>query len=252
MTIDHEQWRYFLKDHVRSTIDFSQTEQNRGLPPPPFQKETTKGQQKVMLPPVKDIISEYPVTICKAIQDRKSLRNYSNEPLTLQELSLLLWATQGYRATIGPYTTLRTVPSAGSRHSFETYLYIRNVEELEEGIYRYLPLSHELVIEELRDGIAQDAAHACRNQLFVATSSLVFFWSTVPKRTEWRYGDASAKVIAIDAGHVCQNLYLACEAIGAGTCAIAAYDQDAADSFLNLDGEEEFVVYIAPVGKRPG
>ena len=66
---------------------------------------------------------------------------------------------------------------------------------------------------------------------------------------EWRYGAAAHKVIALDAGHVCQNLYLACEAIGAGTCAVAAYDQEAIDRLLRLDGEEEFVVYLAPVGK---
>jgi len=66
---------------------------------------------------------------------------------------------------------------------------------------------------------------------------------------EWRYGLAAHKVIALDAGHVCQNLYLACEAIGTGTCAIAAYDQEELDEFLGLDGENEFAIYLAPVGK---
>jgi SagB-type dehydrogenase family enzyme len=66
---------------------------------------------------------------------------------------------------------------------------------------------------------------------------------------EWRYGLAAHKVIAIDAGHVCQNLYLSCEAIGAGTCAIAAYDQEAMDRLLRIDGKDEFTIYIAPVGK---
>jgi SagB-type dehydrogenase family enzyme len=66
---------------------------------------------------------------------------------------------------------------------------------------------------------------------------------------EWRYDVAAHKVIAIDAGHVCQNLYLACEAIGAGTCAIAAYDQEAVDGLLRIDGKDEFAVYLAPVGK---
>ena len=70
---------------------------------------------------------------------------------------------------------------------------------------------------------------------------------------DWRYDLAAHKVLAVDAGHVCQNLYLACEAIGAGTCAIAAYDQDAIDRLLRVDGEDEFVVYLAPVGKiKPG
>ena len=67
---------------------------------------------------------------------------------------------------------------------------------------------------------------------------------------EWRYGHASHKVIAIDAGHVCQNLYLACEAIGAGACAMAAYDQEALDRPLQVDGEDEFAIYLASVGKK--
>ncbi len=66
---------------------------------------------------------------------------------------------------------------------------------------------------------------------------------------EWRYDLAAHKVIALDAGHVCQNLYLACEAIEAGCCAIAAYDQDLMDALIKLDGQEEFTVYLAAVGK---
>jgi SagB-type dehydrogenase family enzyme len=66
---------------------------------------------------------------------------------------------------------------------------------------------------------------------------------------EWRYGLAAHKVIALDAGHVGQNLYLSCEAVGCGTCAIAAYDQEAMDRLLRIDGLDEFVIYLAPVGK---
>jgi len=76
-----------------------------------------------------------------------------------------------------------------------------------------------------------------------------YIWVAVPYRMEWRYGLAAHKVIALDAGHVCQNLYLACEAVNAGTCAIAAYDQEELDELLGLDGENEFAVYLAPVGK---
>lgn len=76
-----------------------------------------------------------------------------------------------------------------------------------------------------------------------------FMWTSLPYRMEWRYSIASAKIIAIDAGHVCQNLYLACEAIGCGTCGIGAYWQDLMDRFLGVDGEDEFAVYMAPVGR---
>ena len=79
---------------------------------------------------------------------------------------------------------------------------------------------------------------------------VIFLWSVIPYRTEWRYAYESDKVIAIDAGHLCQNLYFACEALDCGTCAVGAYDQKTLDSALGLDGTDEFVIYCAPVGKR--
>ena len=80
-------------------------------------------------------------------------------------------------------------------------------------------------------------------------SAVVFVWTALPYRTEWRYTFLAPKIIAQDSGHVCQNLYLACEAIEAGTCAIGAYDQVAMDAALGVDGDEEFTVYVATVGK---
>ena len=80
-------------------------------------------------------------------------------------------------------------------------------------------------------------------------SALVFIWSCVPYRGEWRYTTKAHKVMLLDAGHVCQNLYLASESIGCGTCGIGAYDQSSVDDFLGLDGSDEFVVYLAPVGR---
>jgi nitroreductase len=90
---------------------------------------------------------------------------------------------------------------------------------------------------------------ACNNQLFVGKGAATFVWTVVPYRTEWRYAFLSPKIIAQDAGHLCQNLYLACEAIGAGTCGIDAYDQAKLDALLGVDGRDEYAVYAAPVGK---
>jgi SagB-type dehydrogenase family enzyme len=92
-------------------------------------------------------------------------------------------------------------------------------------------------------------ADACLGQRFAGQGAVTFLWTAIPHRTEWRYGPASYKVIAVDAGHVGQNVYLACTAIGAGTCAIGAYDQQACDELLGVDGQAEFTVYVAPVGK---
>jgi SagB-type dehydrogenase family enzyme len=123
------------------------------------------------------------------------------------------------------------------------------VEGLDRGFYRYLPLEHQLVVEYRDDNAAGKIASAAFEQNWMSSAAVVFVWSTIPYRMEWRYGLAAHKVILLDAGHVCQNLYLACEAIGAGTCAVAAYDQELMDQLLRIDGEDEFVIYLAAVGK---
>ena len=114
---------------------------------------------------------------------------------------------------------------------------------------RYLPTTHQLLFEFSEEQLPAKITEAAFHQHFCGSSAVVFVWTALPYRTEWRYGTASYKVLAIDAGHVCQNLYLACEAIEAGTCAVAAYDQEAMDYLLKLDGDQEFTVYLAPVGK---
>lgn len=288
-------FRFFLKDTIRKEIDFSRCDQHRGLPPPPVQKPYAPHQKVIDLVAPRDLLagagSELALPLIQAINRRRSVRTYSDTPLTLRELSFLLWATQGLNGMPNPAVTIRTVPSAGARHALETYLYIRNVVGnervpavgergmdrigsgadtgaiteantetpdgnggtylLEEGIYRYLPLTHQLVHEFGQRNLSGRIAAACFGQRFVSAGAATFFWAAIPSRMEWRYGLAAHRVIALDAGHVCQNLYLACEAVGAGTCAIGAYDQDMLDSLLQLDGEEEFVIYLAPVGKKP-
>ena len=154
------------------------------------------------------------------------------EPLTLDELSFLLWATQGVRQQVGPGAVLRTVPSAGNRHALETYLAVLRVGGLEPAIYRYLPLEHQLLHLADEEQMAEKLTEATLGQAFVGRAAVVFIWTTIPYRMEWRYGLAAHKVIALDAGHVCQNLYLACEAIGAGTCAVAAYHQQLMDRLV--------------------
>ena len=121
---------------------------------------------------------------------------------------------------------------------------------LESGLYRYLPFDGQLARLRLDPEIGRKAAMACFGQGFIAAAAVTFFWTAIPARMEWRYDLAAHKVIAIDAGHVCQNLYLAGQAIGAGVCAVAAYDQEACDELLGVDGDEEFTIYLAPVGKR--
>jgi SagB-type dehydrogenase family enzyme len=123
------------------------------------------------------------------------------------------------------------------------------VTGLAPGVHRYLPLEHQLVTVAELPHIGNAVSRAALGQAFVGSAAVTFVWTAVPYRMEWRYGLAAHKVIAIDAGHVCQNLYLACAAVGAGTCAVAAYHQEGMDKLLGVDGKDEFTIYLAPVGK---
>jgi len=246
-----KQGREFVKDNIRKEIDFRFSDQQQGIPMPPYQEQVDAEGTRIRLPEIeslKNAISS--VSFAEAVSNRKSRRRFSDEPLSLAELTFLLWTTQGLRkkGPVAPH--FRTVPSAGARHSFETYLFLQNVTSVEPGIYRYLPLSNELYqLSRAEADTKNELVRAVLGQRFVATGAAVFIWATVVYRMEWRYLQAAHRVILLDAGHVCQNLYLACEAIGAGTCGIAAYDQQAMDAFIQVDGEEQFTVYLAPVGK---
>ena len=247
-TITTESGRNFLTDRIRDEINFHTTQQSSGGSPPPVQKPAPPGSRIIALPD-KETWSIPPCDLKTAIANRESHRRFTKEPLSLDELAFLLWSTQGVRSIIHEAAVLRTVPSAGCRHPFETYLAILRVTGIDNGIYRYLPLNNSLVFVKECENLPAHLTAACRGQSFAGQAAVTFIWTVIPARTEWRYAEASYKVIALDAGHVCQNLYLACEAVGTGTCAIAAYNQTLVDELLGVDGNDEFGIYIAPVGK---
>ncbi|MCH5199201.1 MAG: SagB/ThcOx family dehydrogenase [Oscillospiraceae bacterium] len=183
------------------------------------------------------------------IRDRRSARVYTGEKMTMEQLSFLLWATQGIKDIRGKaYATLRTVPCGGARHEFETYLLINKVDGLEPGAYHYLPMEHALEflhpVNDMNDAITRSLV----GQKWAEKANAVFFWTMVPYRAEWRYGIYAHRVAMIDIGHVGQNLYLACTGAGLGTCAIGAFSHEFCNELFGLDGEEEYVVYTAPVG----
>jgi len=233
------------------------SEQFQGLPQPLLANEK-KSDIVIELPDSYD-----PVVVnnnfMEVLNNRTSRRKYSEDSLSLLELAYLLWSTQGVKKVIGKErkATIRTVASAGARHPFETYLFVNRVEGLEPGLYHYLALEHKLeYLGEVKDQ-TEKVTEAFGGQEFFATAPVGFVWTVVPYRSEWRYTVNAQKYALLDAGHVCQNLYLAAESIGCGTCAIGAYEQDLADNLLDLsseptsDKENEFVVYAASVGKLP-
>jgi len=244
-----QSYRYFLKDSIRKRINFRYTDQNQGVPVPLIEKEVKKDALLIDLPDPVDWQDIPQTDLTRAIGHRKTHRVYQKQTLSLEELAYLLWCTQGVRGNVFNGHAYRNVPSAGCRHAFETYLAVFRVTGLESGVHRYLPLSHQLLFEFSDDMLSEKLTIASFDQPYPGKSAVTFIWAAIPYRMEWRYGPAAGKVIALDAGHVCQNLYLACEAIAAGTCAIAAYNQEELDELLRLDGEEEFAIYLASVGK---
>ena len=190
------------------------------------------------------------IDLREAAERRATLRKYSQTPLNLDELSYLLWITQGVKHTTRRPATMRTVPSAGARHAFETYVLANRVDGLTPGLYRFAASQHALVNLEMPVNINEQVTHACKDQNQVRTSAATFIWVAVTERMTWRYSQRGYRYLHLDAGHVCQNLYLAAEQIGCGVCAIAAFDDDLLNSTLKLDGESLFAIYAASLGKR--
>lgn len=248
----YKQNREFLKANFQ-VLDEIKTDRQKGMPFPNFQKEYDHQSKLITLPEVNKGI-QLKSNVFDCLNDRRSIRKYSDENITMEQLSYLLWATQGIQKVMSNNTTtLRRVPSGGAAHPFETYLIINRVEGLENGVYRYLPLEHKLmfmyVIEEVNSKVDEATPKQPFVPNFVSKSAVIFAWSCIPYRAEYKFDVTAHKKILIDVGHLCQNLYIASEAVGCGACAIGIYDQKLIDSMLSLDGENEFVIYMAALGK---
>lgn len=247
--------RDFLKSRdtmemERNGLEGYQTDQELKRPQPPLVKAPMTGNPIDLPRDFEDLGMED--NLVQLLLKRKSSRVYTQEDMSLLQLSFLLWGTQGVKDIRGKsYATLRTVPAGGARHPFETYLLVRQVEGLVPGMYHYLPMTHQLELlsaQEDPQALLDFAEESLCGQRWAAKANVVFYWSFVPYRSEWRYGIFAHKLIMADMGHVGENLYLACAALGLGTCGIGAYDQALCDKAFQLDGEEEYMVYTQTVG----
>lgn len=247
--------RDFLKSRdtmemERNGLEGYQTDQELKRPQPPLVKAPMAGNPIDLPRDFENLDMED--NLVQLLLKRKSSRVYTQEDMSLLQLSFLLWGTQGVKDIRGKsYATLRTVPAGGARHPFETYLLVRQVEGLVPGMYHYLPMTHQLELlsaQEDPQALLDFAEESLCGQRWAAKANVVFYWSFVPYRSEWRYGIFAHKLIMADVGHVGENLYLACAALGLGTCGIGAYDQALCDKTFQLDGEEEYMVYTQTVG----
>jgi len=192
---------------------------------------------------------EFTGNFLEVVNRRKSHRVYTDGEIPLTLLSYLLWCSQGVKSVRGrSYATLRTVPSGGARHPFECYMAVRRVEGLQAGLYHYLPMSHQIEYLGCPDDLESFITESLCGQNWAAKAGVIFYYSCVFYRAEWRYGAWAHAPILMDSGHVTENLYLAATSVGLGGCAIAAVDPDAANKAFGLDGEDETVFYAMPVG----
>ncbi len=184
----------------------------------------------------------------EAIRQRRSVRSYTSEALTMEELSQIVFAAQGITGTLGD-RTLRAAPSAGATYPFEVYVFANRVEGLEPGIYHYLPHGHELEI--VRKGRFGEAlSEACLGQGMPAEAACTLVFCAVPERTTRVYGDRGLMYMYMEAGHISENVYLQCASLGLGVVAVGAFEESEVNALIGLDGREETTVYINCMGRK--
>ena len=180
----------------------------------------------------------------KALLQRRSVRSYKKDPLTVSDISQILWAGQGItEKTYG----LRTAPSAGALYPLELYLVATNVDELKPGVYKYKPQDH--TIERISDGDKRnDVSNAALKQDAIENSSAIVIITAIYERTEVKYGNRSERYVNIEVGHVGQNIYLQAVSLGIGTVMIGAFKDEALKKVLGFTGGE-YPLGIMPLGK---
>ncbi|MFP4501075.1 MAG: SagB/ThcOx family dehydrogenase [Candidatus Hydrogenedentota bacterium] len=182
------------------------------------------------------------VSVEAALEQRRSVRAYSEDPVALDVLAQLLWAGQGITGAEGK----RTSPSAGARYPLELYVVAGNAGELTPGVYHYLPESHRLT--QVNDEDVREAlAGAALGQDPVRQAPAVLVIAGVYKRTTSRYGDRGIRYVHMEAGHVGQNIYLQAEACGVRAVSIGAFDDNAVQRVLGLP-KNNVPLYLIPIG----
>jgi len=181
------------------------------------------------------------------IAQRRSIREFSNQPITFSELSQLIWATQGITSRAWGFD-FRTVPSAGALYPIETYIIVNRVEEIPSGLYHYNVKEAQLVL--MKEGqFGSDLCHAGLGQEMLEDASCVFVWTAIVERSKWKYRERAYRYIYMDAGHIGQNLYLAATALGLGCCTVGAFFDEEVDHLIGVNGREEISIYLGAVGR---
>jgi len=179
-----------------------------------------------------------------ALSQRRSIRAYSRDKLTIEEVSQLLWSAQGITAPWGG----RTAPSAGALYPLELYLVVGDVEGIDKGVYRYRSGKHEL--EKVTDGdIRAELADAALGQECVRDAAIDIVFTAVYERTTRKYGERGIRYAHMEAGHAAQNVYLQAVSLDIGTVVIGAFNDLEVAKIVNVS-EQGNPLYIMPVGRE--
>jgi SagB-type dehydrogenase family enzyme len=186
------------------------------------------------------------VSLEEAITRRRSVRDFTPEPLSQSQLSQILWSAQGISNTSSGY---RTVPSAGATYPLEIFVVCGTncVEGIGDGIYHYNIDSHSLTLH-YRGDVRLDLARVALNQEFIYEAPVDIIICALYERTTLHYGSRGERYVPIEVGHAGQNIYLQATALGLGTVAIGAFHDEEVREVLRLDKQYK-PLYIMPVGK---
>jgi SagB-type dehydrogenase family enzyme len=182
-------------------------------------------------------------SIEEALLKRRSIRKYKDKPLTLAEISQLLWSAQGITNERG----FRTAPSAGALYPLEIYVVANKIEGLPAGVYKYIPAQHELKKIEQGNKLAE-LTDAALMQTWVENSSAVIVIAAVYERTTIKYGKRGIRYVHMEVGSAAQNIYLQAVSLNLGTTFIGAFDDEQVKNVLKLT-DDEHPLSIMPIGK---
>ena len=198
---------------------------------------------KIKLPLPKQVET---LSVDEAIRERRSTRTFSQKPLTVEQLSYLLWASTGIQRKEGGYE-FRTAPSAGALYPIETYLITNKVQGLEKALYHYSVKSH--LLEELERGdFSTPIAHAALGQEMFLGAAAIFVWTAIFARSKWKYRQRAYRYVYLDAGHIAQNLALSATSLGLGSCQVGAFYDDEVNRIVGVEGAEESAIYLSVLG----
>jgi SagB-type dehydrogenase family enzyme len=231
-----EETRYYRGRPWRAPADYRQPEPYRFYP---------EAIRRLELPPPE--VSGGP-GLWETINRRRSVREFSREPLSLGEVSQLLWAAQGLTGRMGS-VEVRAAASAGALYPDETYVFLLNVTSCRSGLAHYDVRGHALEVLEEGD-FAHPLAQACLGQTSCAEAGIVVAWAAVIQRAAWKYADRAYRYVFLDAGHLGAHTQLAAAALGLGSVNIGAFYDEEVNRLLGVEGEREFAVYLTAVGKQ--